>query len=217
MTNRQSTVGEVLGRAAKCRYRFVSLLIMNHIPNIITSVRFIAALLILSFCFICPEYCRHAFLALFVAAGISDMLDGFVARRFHWCTEFGAKFDSISDLSLYAAVGLFLWNNAPQQLERVQTLLLIGALIQIFHLALAMFKHRQFPSYHTTLSRACAYFIFFGIVGFWSTGSSFVFPLLVISWTMCSIEGIIITLILRKPAINLKGIRSAIQINDVPC
>ncbi len=187
---------------------------MKHIPNIITSVRFIAALLILSFCFICPEDCRHTFLALFVPAGISDMLDGFIARRFNWCTEFGAKFDSISDLSLYAAVGFFLWNNAPQHLQHVQTLLLIGALIQIFHLALAICKHRQFPSCHTTLSRACAYFIFFGIVGFCSTGSSFVFPLLVISWTMCSIEGIVITLILRKPAINLKGIRSAIRIND---
>jgi phosphatidylglycerophosphate synthase len=187
---------------------------MNQIPNLITGVRFIAAVLILSFCFTCPEYCRQAFLPLFVAAGVSDMLDGFVARRFDWCTEFGAKFDSMSDLLLYSAVALFLWNNAPQHLERVQTLLLAGALIQIFHLALALLKHRQFPSYHTMLSRACAYFIFFGIVGFWSTGSSFVFPLLVVSWTMCSIEGIIITLILRKPAINLKGIRSAIAIND---
>ena len=139
------------------------------------------------------------------------------ARRFNWCTEFGAKFDSISDLSLYAAVALFLWNNAPQQLERVQTLLLIGAFTQVFHLALAICKHRQFPSYHTMLSRACAYFIFFGIGGFWCTGSSFVFPLLVFSWTMCSFEGIIITLILRKPAINLNGIRSAIEINGVLC
>ena len=141
------------------------------------------------------------------------MLDGFVARRFHWCTEFGAKFDSISDLLLYAAVALFLTNNAPQHLAHVQNLLIVGALIQIFHLGLALVKHRQFPSYHTTLSRACAYFIFFGIVGFWSTGSSIVFPLLVISWTMCSLEGIVITLILKKAAINLGGIRSAIETN----
>ena len=42
-------------------------------------------------------------LMLFVAAGFSDGLDGFLARRFRWHTELGAILDPIADKLLLIA------------------------------------------------------------------------------------------------------------------
>jgi len=65
---------------------------MRHIPNIISLARipFSVALLFLA------KY-PYAFLFAYAVAGVFDVLDGFLARRFHWETELGAKMDSIGD------------------------------------------------------------------------------------------------------------------------
>src|SRR5262245_25497052 len=41
---------------------------------------------------------------LFVIAGLSDALDGWIARRFHWQTELGAYLDPIADKSMLTSV-----------------------------------------------------------------------------------------------------------------
>jgi cardiolipin synthase (CMP-forming) len=48
--------------------------------------------------------------ALFVAAGISDAVDGFLAKRFHMKSELGAYLDPLADkaliVSIYVALGI---------------------------------------------------------------------------------------------------------------
>lgn len=41
---------------------------------------------------------------LFLVAGLSDALDGFLARRFHWETELGAYLDPIADKTMLTSV-----------------------------------------------------------------------------------------------------------------
>ena len=52
---------------------------------------------------------RVAF-ALFLAAGISDAVDGFLAKRFHMASELGAYLDPLADkaliVSIYVALGI---------------------------------------------------------------------------------------------------------------
>jgi cardiolipin synthase len=52
---------------------------------------------------------RIAFL-LFLAAGISDAVDGFLAKRFHMASELGAYLDPLADkaliVSIYVALGI---------------------------------------------------------------------------------------------------------------
>ena len=48
--------------------------------------------------------------ALFVAAGISDAVDGFLAKRFHMASELGAYLDPLADkaliVSIYVSLGI---------------------------------------------------------------------------------------------------------------
>lgn len=54
--------------------------------------------IVLSLALLVPPAFSPAFFALYAAAGVTDMLDGFIARRTNTESEFGAKLDSIADL-----------------------------------------------------------------------------------------------------------------------
>ncbi|MCA9800577.1 MAG: CDP-alcohol phosphatidyltransferase family protein [Cyanobacteria bacterium HKST-UBA02] len=182
---------------------------MRNIPNIITSVRLIAALFIATLCLAGNE--QKLFLPLFVAAGVSDMLDGFIARRFNWCTDFGATLDSISDLALYLCVILFLAVSTPQAVFKCGAFVLVGGVVQVLHWAFCSAKLGGFPAYHTDFSRLCAYLIFGSVISFWLGRSDMILPAIACLWIACSVEGIIITAILSKRTSDVPGIFAALR------
>jgi len=63
--------------------------------NTITLFRIVAGIILL----FCPAF-SPAFYALYIAAGLSDMLDGFVARKTDTVSNLGARLDTIADLVL---------------------------------------------------------------------------------------------------------------------
>ena len=63
--------------------------------NTITLFRIAAGIILL----FCPVF-SPAFYALYIAAGLSDMLDGFVARKTDTVSKLGTKLDTIADLVL---------------------------------------------------------------------------------------------------------------------
>lgn len=77
------------------------------IPNLITLAR-ILTVPVLVWAIIAGEM-QLAFL-LFLAAGISDAVDGFLAKRFGMATELGAYLDPLADkvliVSIYVALGI---------------------------------------------------------------------------------------------------------------
>lgn len=76
------------------------------IPNIITLARMLAVPLIVWL--IITNQMTAAFL-IFVAAGISDGVDGFIAKRFNASTTLGAYLDPLADklllVSIYTSLG----------------------------------------------------------------------------------------------------------------
>ncbi len=81
-------------------------LIIN-IPNFITLARIISVPVI--FWALVSGQGKTAFF-VFVAAGISDAVDGFLAKRFAWSTELGAYLDPLADklliVSIFIALGV---------------------------------------------------------------------------------------------------------------
>ncbi|MBM6596096.1 CDP-alcohol phosphatidyltransferase family protein [Microvirga pudoricolor] len=77
------------------------------IPNLITVARLILVPIILAL--IVREQWIAAF-GLFVVAGLSDFADGYIARRFHMESRFGAYMDPVADkllmVSIYVALAL---------------------------------------------------------------------------------------------------------------
>lgn len=67
---------------------------LKHIPNILTILRFLFIPIILYFIFL-GNYIL-GFL-LFTLSGITDILDGFIARRFNLISNFGKLMDPLAD------------------------------------------------------------------------------------------------------------------------
>jgi len=78
-----------------------------YLPNLITVGR---VLLVPVVIWLIIQDAHTAAFALFVLAGISDAIDGFLARRYDWRTELGAYLDPIADklllVGIYVTLGL---------------------------------------------------------------------------------------------------------------
>lgn len=74
---------------------------MHNIPNLISVLR----LLLVPFTvwLMISEAYASAFVS-FMAAGISDGIDGYLARRFDWRTKLGAYLDPLADKALLVSV-----------------------------------------------------------------------------------------------------------------
>ncbi len=184
---------------------------MQQIPNIITTIRLIAAIIILILSLFAANHGTSYFVWLFVAAGVSDMLDGFIARKFNWCTAFGATLDSVSDLSLYVASIVFLCQTSISALSANLPLVLSGATLQFLHLAFSYKRFGRFPAYHSDFTRASAYLIFFIMLAFCQSHNNLLIGVIAAIWTTCSLEGMIITALLKTPMSDIKGISVALQ------
>ena len=75
------------------------------IPNLITLVRVILVPVV--FWLLVTQQLKAAFL-VFLVAGISDGVDGFLAKRFNWETELGAYLDPIADKLLIVCIFIAL-------------------------------------------------------------------------------------------------------------
>ena len=129
----------------------------KQIPNIITSVRLIGAVLLI---FITPPFSRLYF-AVYTFCGVSDIIDGFIARRFGLQSNFGAKLDSVADIvffgiSLYN-IAAFIFNRIPADLWAITAACVALRLISYI---VAFLKFHRFASVHTYGNKATGALVF---------------------------------------------------------
>lgn len=128
---------------------------MKNVPNIITIIRIILSISLL---FIEPVTCL--FYIIYLTSGFTDILDGFLARKYDITTEFGARLDSIADLIFYA---ILVWIFLP--LIDITTLdiiwVVVIALIRFGTLGLTYVKYKTFAFLHTYLNKITSFLVFF--------------------------------------------------------
>ncbi|SFN66123.1 CDP-diacylglycerol--glycerol-3-phosphate 3-phosphatidyltransferase [Dokdonella immobilis] len=107
------------------------------LPTILTLFR-IALLPVIVIVFYLPEYfpatrswSNLAAAGIFITAGITDWLDGWIARRYNMSSAFGAFLDPVAD-KLMVAVALFLIvQQNPSALMAVASAVIVGREISI--------------------------------------------------------------------------------------
>ncbi|MCK5902456.1 MAG: CDP-alcohol phosphatidyltransferase family protein [Cocleimonas sp.] len=80
---------------------------MHHLPNIISLFRIF---LVIPVIYLIWKNDWHTAFLLVLLAGLSDGLDGYLARKFHWESKLGATLDPMADkillICLFIALGL---------------------------------------------------------------------------------------------------------------
>jgi cardiolipin synthase (CMP-forming) len=77
------------------------------IPNLITLGRILLVPIVVWAIASGEQYIWIAFV-LFLGAGVSDAIDGYLAKRFHMTTELGAYLDPLADKTLIVSIYLTL-------------------------------------------------------------------------------------------------------------
>jgi CDP-diacylglycerol--glycerol-3-phosphate 3-phosphatidyltransferase/cardiolipin synthase len=102
-----------------------------NLANILTLLR-IAAIPVVVVCFYSPlDYARPIAAVLFGLAAITDMIDGWVARRFGQTSRFGEFLDPVADKLMVAIVLVMLVQAQSSWFEDVIAMIIIGREITI--------------------------------------------------------------------------------------
>jgi CDP-diacylglycerol--glycerol-3-phosphate 3-phosphatidyltransferase len=122
--------------------------------NIITCIRILCSIALL----FCPAY-SVAFYALYITAGVSDMIDGWVARKTNTASEFGAKLDTMADI-VFVIVCLF--KLLPVMNIPVWLYVWIGviALIKVINIVSGYVVRKQFVSVHSVMNKVTGALLF---------------------------------------------------------
>ena len=125
-----------------------------NLPNAITAVRILCSAAIL-FC----NALSPMFFVLYVTAGVSDIADGWVARRTNTASEFGSKFDTAADavfvivclIKLIPAIDIPVW-----------LIVWTGAIacIKIFNIVSVYAEKRQFVAIHSAMNKVAGALLF---------------------------------------------------------
>jgi cardiolipin synthase len=96
---------EQFGPPAERRPQVAYQPVYNNIPNFITLGRVMSVPVI--FWLLVNGHSRIAFF-VFLLAGVSDAVDGFLAKRFKWTSELGAYLDPLADKALIVSIYIAL-------------------------------------------------------------------------------------------------------------
>lgn len=81
---------------------------ISDLPNIITGFRIFLVFPIIYLIYM-EDY--RLTLGLFIVAGVSDAIDGFLARKFHWTSLLGSYLDPLADKMLLISLFILLTIN----------------------------------------------------------------------------------------------------------
>lgn len=127
------------------------------VPNLLTMARIIGSAVLLM-----VEPFTAAFYIIYTLTGITDVLDGYIARKTNTVSELGSRLDSISDLTFYSCLAIKIFPTLTQVLPNaiwytLYTVLGIRALSYIC----AYLKFGRFAAVHTYLNKLTGLMVFF--------------------------------------------------------
>lgn len=120
---------------------------MKHIANIITGSRIVFSIALLFF----PPL-SSAFYVLYAVAGLTDMIDGTVARKTNTVSAFGAKLDAIADF-IFAAVCLIKLMPVLDIPVWLWIWIAVIALIKIINIIFDVVTRKKLTSVHSVMNK----------------------------------------------------------------
>lgn len=101
------------------------------IPTILTLARIVLIPVLIIVFYLPVDWANTAALVVFVAAAITDWLDGWIARRYGMVSAFGAFLDPVADKLMVAVALLLIVQRNPEVLLAVSAAIIIGREITV--------------------------------------------------------------------------------------
>ena len=122
--------------------------------NSITYIRILCSIAIL----FCPVF-SVVFYALYITAGLTDIADGWVARKTNTVSEFGSKLDTIADF-IFVVVCLFKLIPVLDIPTWLYVWIGIIALIKVINIVSGYVVQKQFVAIHSVMNKTMGVLLF---------------------------------------------------------
>lgn len=157
---------------------------MKYIPNVLSFSRIILSIVLF---YLNPE--KLPFILIYIICGITDVLDGFIARKINATSEFGAKLDSVADVIIISVI-LFKFIPILKLNFYMMIWIVVIALIKVSSIIVIFIRFKQFGMIHTYLNKLTGLLIFvYPILNYFISCKFYLYLVFIIA-TITSLEEI---------------------------
>ncbi|HUO79868.1 MAG TPA: CDP-alcohol phosphatidyltransferase family protein [Steroidobacteraceae bacterium] len=152
----------------------------RHLPNALSVARLGSVPLLGYFA---ASGAEQRFTWLLVPALLTDVADGYIARRFGLTSRLGAMLDSLADALLFLVAVFGVWALHPDVLREhaLAGLLLAGSWVT--EMAVALVRYGRLSSFHTYASKVAGYLlgIMVGVLFVWGLPPLLLYAAVIVS------------------------------------
>lgn len=175
----------------------------KSIPNILSLLR-----IFLSFALPLTIHSPGWFVGLVLLIGVTDIADGYIARRYQWVTKLGAKLDSLGDLVFFAIVLLIVFLRYEQIIADNYSWFLMTLALKITTAVLSKVKYGEFVFIHTVANKLTGFLVFVAIVLIPFDTIAYLITGVFLMAILAAAEELGITILNKTPELNQKSIFS---------
>ncbi len=176
---------------------------LKHLPNMLSGFRIAAVPLLLGLAW---SGNRSVFLVLLMASLLSDVADGFIARKFGSESTSGAKLDSLGDMATYLSAPFCIWLLYPELVIQEIVFVCITITAYLLPIVASVWKFGQIASYHTLAAKASAVLMGTSVLVALLIDHTWWFRIAALVQFIVAIEYVAITLKLESPKENIRSI-----------
>ena len=139
---------------------------LKTIPNILSVSRLVLIPAMLIPCFLIADetLARKVFLIMFILIGVTDKLDGTLARYLNQTSSLGARLDTMADTVFYPLIAFWLYRFESTVVGEWWVLVYILLGLFFLKMILGKIKFGKIPSFHTIGGKTFAASLFFFMI-----------------------------------------------------
>lgn len=126
----------------------------KYIPNIISISRMFVSLSLL----LCTSF-STAFYIIYIGSGVSDIIDGYLARKWKVESELGSLLDSIAD-TIFIFVMLYMYIFVIPMRDNIFFIAIIVLAIKLLSIMVGYLKYHTYASLHTYANKVTGFLLF---------------------------------------------------------
>ena len=180
---------------------------LYSIPNILSLTRLALVPVLIALAYFSRA---QEFLLVLAISLLSDVFDGYLARKLNQASELGAKLDSWGDVLTYGCMILGLYWIWPQVFAQQVWFLVAATLSFVVPVAYALVKFGEYPSYHTLGAKTAAVLMAPAFYLLTLIGADLFFNAVIVFHIVVAFEEMAITSVLTRPRSNVRSIFSLV-------
>lgn len=169
-------------------------------PNFISLIRIIGTTVL-----IFTEPFSSIFFIVYFICGLSDVLDGYLARKFKLCSKFGAILDSVADTFFIIVILMKVLPSLKLELWMLLWIVLIF-IIKVLSLIIGFLRFNEVAFLHTYANKLAGIILFLTPLIYSILGISICICIVCGISTFSALEEIIINIIAKELNLNIKSI-----------